>query len=1098
MSSHHLPILSDALTRQTALDIKQSFIVQAPAGSGKTSLLVDRYLSLLGICLVPENVLVMTFTNKAVDELITRITTYLQMANDKEDSALNQPSHLNQHQQQTYCLAKKVLDRSNALGWDLLANLERLNIKTIDGLSSTLVATQAVSAQLIPNAIIAQYKQIQIYKQAVMTVLSLIDDLEYQQSIVLVLTHLDNNTEQFINLFASMLAKRDQWLRHIAPIDQSVIKQTQQTGQTIITQHLNQLQQFLESDKLANFAQLIPMSPKLDAKTVQFFAQNKPLINAHSVKHFQALADCCLTKSGTWLTKANMGFTEKDYPLLADKLSACSMNNIAPDFIKQLHQVRQLPSIEFDTQDQAITGAIIEVLKLSSAQLMVDFAQHQAVDFVEIAIQAVHILQDKDLPSQTTLYLDHCIEHILLDEFQDTSYTQFELLKSLVDSWSEPDHKTLFLVGDPMQSIYGFRQAEVGLFLQVCQYGIGSLTLQHLKLSYNFRSYYQVIQANNQLFETIFPTKNNRQVGAIGYHPSEHPSQNKPDHQPDDAIEFYGYDGRQDQEEALQVGKIIQARCLKYPKQSIAVLVRSRTHLDAIIAVLKKQNIAFEAHRIKKLSHNRHVQDLLCLTKALSHLGDKLAWLSILRAPWCGLILNDLLILSDNQYDTIWQAMLDYCLSTHIDNKPRLTEDGLLRLKRLSVILMPVIEQRHQFNLSQTLSIILTQLEVNDYLHAGDICAQAIFLELLSELEKTTCSIDIDQLTLALQDSYESSFHQANIVLMTIASAKGLEFDCIILPGLGKKNASNKSPILPMAELEQGLLFAPIKSNIQSSPSATYQYLLNIAKQKSHHELMRILYVAMTRAKEKIYLLGHKPSGQKIPTTGTLLSFLWHQYQGCFETLPEQTLTEDPAQKPAHYWLYRHQDIKIPTIQSPPFTPELININTQTERYYYASIGTLVHRYLQFHQLGKPLIPKQTVLTKHLQSLGIALDKMTDASIQVNQLLTDLVKADFYSWLFAQRETTQVEKDFFFMNKNTRYQQKITIDRLFIDAGVLWVIDYKTQTLKENESTPNFLNRMRIEHQTQMNLYAQVLATYYDKPIKTRLCLLSIRQLLAM
>lgn len=89
------------------------------------------------------------------------------------------------------------------------------------------------------------------------------------------------------------------------------------------------------------------------------------------------------------------------------------------------------------------------------------------VDFTTISQQALSALGDAENPTDLALYLDNTLHHILVDEFQDTSITQFELLTKLVHGWQQGDGKTLFIVGDPMQSIYRFRQAEVGLFLRL-------------------------------------------------------------------------------------------------------------------------------------------------------------------------------------------------------------------------------------------------------------------------------------------------------------------------------------------------------------------------------------------------------------------------------------------------------------------------------------------------------------------------------------------------------------------------------------------------------------------------------------------------------
>ncbi|MBT6327367.1 MAG: UvrD-helicase domain-containing protein, partial [Candidatus Thioglobus sp.] len=120
--------MSDQAQRDEALDVTRSFIVQAPAGSGKTELLAQRYLKLLSICDDPENVMAMTFTNKAVDELTERVLSSLK--------STNEPRPKQAHKQITYDLALKVMERSQNRNWQLLQMPQRLKIFTIDGLSS--------------------------------------------------------------------------------------------------------------------------------------------------------------------------------------------------------------------------------------------------------------------------------------------------------------------------------------------------------------------------------------------------------------------------------------------------------------------------------------------------------------------------------------------------------------------------------------------------------------------------------------------------------------------------------------------------------------------------------------------------------------------------------------------------------------------------------------------------------------------------------------------------------------------------------------------------------------------------------------------------
>src|SRR5690606_11724167 len=134
-----------------------------------------------------------------------------------------------------------------------------------------------------------------------------------------------------------------------------------------------------------------------------------------------------------------------------------------------------VPPAEFTDTQWCVLGAQLMTLKLAVAQLHLRFAETREVDFIEIAQRAVHALGSADDPGELLLKLDASIRHLLIDEFQDTSLTQIHLLATLTAGWQPDDGRTLFLVGDPMQSIYRFRKAEVGLFLQAAEQGVGEI-----------------------------------------------------------------------------------------------------------------------------------------------------------------------------------------------------------------------------------------------------------------------------------------------------------------------------------------------------------------------------------------------------------------------------------------------------------------------------------------------------------------------------------------------------------------------------------------------------------------------------------------------
>jgi hypothetical protein len=164
-----------------------------------------------------------------------------------------------------------------------------------------------------------------------------------------------------------------------------------------------------------------------------------------------------------------------------------------------LRALQALPPEEYtDTQWKALES-IVRLAPHAIAELQYVFAMRGQADFVEVGQGALRALGEEESPTDLLLALDYRIRHILVDEFQDTSFTQFDLLAKLTSGWEPSDGRTLFLVGDPMQSIYRFREAEVGLFLRARREGIGTVELATLTLSSNFRSQQGIVDWVNAL-----------------------------------------------------------------------------------------------------------------------------------------------------------------------------------------------------------------------------------------------------------------------------------------------------------------------------------------------------------------------------------------------------------------------------------------------------------------------------------------------------------------------------------------------------------------------------------------------------------------------
>ena len=140
-----------------------------------------------------------------------------------------------------------------------------------------------------------------------------------------------------------------------------------------------------------------------------------------------------------------------------------------PQLADALHAVRLLPPARYTDDAWAIVEGLLAVLPQAAAQLLRTFRETGTVDFTQGTIGALAALGDDDAPTELLLRLDFQLRHLLIDEFQDTSFTQIELIRRLTAGWQPDDGRTLFAVGDPMQSIYRFRGAEVRLFVEAQQ-----------------------------------------------------------------------------------------------------------------------------------------------------------------------------------------------------------------------------------------------------------------------------------------------------------------------------------------------------------------------------------------------------------------------------------------------------------------------------------------------------------------------------------------------------------------------------------------------------------------------------------------------------
>ena len=511
--------MSDAAVRHEVLDTTKSFCVTAPAGSGKTSLLTQRVLALLVTVERPEQVLAITFTRKAAAEMRERVMEAL-------DAAKQGIQAENEHEARTHSLADAVLAHSRALNWSLTA--ESLNIRTIDGLAAQLNRVMPVLSGL-GGGITVTDDVLPLYQKATSELYELIgEESSRGEALRQLLLSMDNNWQRCSELLLELLGRRADWLpelgQHTDP--EGASQRLTATVQAVISERLSALTETIDAHWLSDLEHqanaavgrltayvesglVEPQKVDIPVGPIQLSTEPAQLCSWQWVVRWILTGD---EKPRKRLDKNN-GFQAKvDQTAKDDVLGLISKLEERTDWLDLLVEIAYLPRTTSDDQEWQGVLHLSRVLPTLAAQLLTVFRSRGVVDHTHIAMSAEAALGTDEEPTDLALRLDYQLAHILVDEFQDTSQGQYRLLEKLCRGWSEHNHmnprhpRTLFIVGDAMQSIYGFRYADVGLFLRAREEGIAGVLLNDRSLSRNFRSQAGVIDWVNRQFSSIVPS----------------------------------------------------------------------------------------------------------------------------------------------------------------------------------------------------------------------------------------------------------------------------------------------------------------------------------------------------------------------------------------------------------------------------------------------------------------------------------------------------------------------------------------------------------------------------------------------------------------
>ncbi len=869
--------------------------VSASAGTGKTWLLVSRIIKLLLNGANPENILAITFTRKAAAEMYSRLSDRLLMLASCSDEQLQ-----SEIRSIDFEPTAEIMHNARRLYEKLLHRVQSVKTTTFHAFCSDLLTRFPLEADIPPAFGLAELTaDLQSAAwDALLNETTSNPDNEPATSLELLFDTCNGVFNTHVAL-TSFLNHRSDWWAYTEgqtdPVDFACNRLFKKLKLETLDNPTPNFFSPLQTEEINQFVALLSLHPtKTNLEHIQTLVNSKNCIQTQQYDHaLNLLASVFFTKDGS-PRKRKESSTQKKKMQEAGEQQFLHIHHTMCDAIATLKA--QLLTIQTYKINRAWYTAGQRLLHYYQALK----SEQRLLDFSDLEWKAYQLLNHSDNAQWIQYKLDERIDHLLIDEFQDTNPTQWQLIKPLLDEMENTEfqgERSIFLVGDQKQSIYRFRRADPELFEQAQGLLQTRLNAETVPLKTSWRSSQAIVNFVNQVFthpdicEVVpnFPEHATHlktlwgQVELLPLAIEENDNQipeatvekiRNPLHTPRTVIE----DGRHYNEAKLVAEKITtlieaktsigntgQERALKY--SDIIILLRNRTHADSIEQALRDSGIPYIGAGRGKLLESQEIKDLIALLQVLSAPFNNLSLATVLRSPLFSCTDADLMLLASLKTGT-WRERLANLVQTLPTHSPLLRADNLLNNWSRDIDTIPVhdlldriyfegdimhhyhsaypehLKTRVNANLSKFLEMSL-ELDSGRYPSIGKFLARFRNVE-LGEPEA------FDEATAATSAS--------KVRVMTIHAAKGLEAPVIFIV-----DATNASQTI---RSYQALVSWPSNSRTPTAFLLTGKkvnqdaYTANIIKTNAPKELREnynLLYVAATRAKQLLYISGTTP-----------------------------------------------------------------------------------------------------------------------------------------------------------------------------------------------------------------------------------------------
>ena len=859
------------VVRQRQMDVSNPGVsawVAANAGSGKTHVLAQRVINLLLKGVEPEKILCITFTKAAAANMAKRVFDTLgdwtKLGDEKLDKAI-QASGIDADAT-TRTLARRLFARA-------LETAGGLKVQTIHAFCAQLLQRFPFEANVAARfAVLDDAEQTQM--REALTLAVLLEGAQAPQSPL------------GKALAVAMTAGADQTLREVV---RGAIARGDTIGSWIEKSGGKE-------EALAALSVALGVDPTMTLAEIEKQIVDGPILPS---SQWQAVAAICQTssandqKQGGRLALASRQSGREQVETYFDVFlnSSCQprASLLTQGFAKKQpalarrlldEQNRVLPLRE--TRNAILCRNRSAALMTVASEVLERYGKEKRrrglVDYDDLIDKALELLRNTD--AQWVHYkLDRGIDHLLIDEAQDTSIKQWEIVQRLVEEFTagagaRPGTRTIFAVGDEKQSIFSFQNAAPGQFAEMRKFfdkrhKDSGLIFEYRQLEHSFRSCEDVLSAVDLVFKDIGPSVTSDSQGGIPPHialPDAQPGvvQVWDTIKPDKRERIEGWDAPFDtmsevsprvqlaRRIARTVRRLIDARkpvgLERRPARygDVMVLVRQRDSLfEAIIRALKKEDVEVAGADRLMLTEHIAVMDLMALADALLLPHDDLALASVLRSPLFGFSDQDLFDIAAHRGGKTLRA----ALAEHSGEKFKEASSRLETLAFAARRQTPFVFFAHVLGAGSGRRRFLARLglEANDALDE--------FLNLALDYERHEAP-SLQGFLAWLRDARaevkrDMEIKRDEVRVMTVHGAKGLEAPIVILADTVTPPAGPRPPRL--LKLADGpLIWAGRKPDDVAPVAAARQQALGEAED----EYRRLLYVAMTRAADRLIVCG--------------------------------------------------------------------------------------------------------------------------------------------------------------------------------------------------------------------------------------------------